>query len=343
MRPRVLWQIGSSTLREFLRSPEAIFWTYGFPLLMALVLGLAFQHGAPGRLRVIVEQAAHSNELRRLLAAESRLEIEVATADEAKRLLDEQRADAVLHGSLAAPVLRRDPQRGDSETVSLLVERALNRGGRELPLTLRLEDVSTPGARYVDWLIPGLIGLNLLGAGLWGIGYNIVYMRVRHLLRRLIVAPMGRAEFLFALLLSRFVLTLPDAFVIALFALLLFGTPVACSFPTMLVIVAAGAFAFLGLGLLVASRARTLETIGGLMNFVLLPMWLCGGSFFENSRFPGFAQPLVQALPLSQFNVAMREAMLHGAGLPGVVGSLLYLLGFGVACFLLAVRWFRWV
>ena len=198
------------------------------------------------------------------------------------------------------------------------------------------------GEAYIDFLIPGLIGLNLLGAGMWGVGYNLVNMRSKKLMRRLLVTPMSRAEFLLGFLFSRLVLMVPEGVVILIFGVLIFGVPVNGSFLDLFLLVLFGGFSFAGLGLLIASRPRTTEGVAGLMNLVLLPMWLLGGSFFSNERFPAGLQPVVKALPLTHLNDALRENMLGAAGLGETWGALLFLLAFGVVCFALALRVFRW-
>jgi ABC-type multidrug transport system permease subunit len=103
-----------------------------------------------------------------------------------------------------------------------------------------------------------------------------------------------------------------------------------------------GAMTFAGLGLLVASRARTVEGVSGLMNFVMLPMWILSGIFFSTSRFPEAMQPVVQALPLTALNDAFRAVMLDGAGLVGILGEVALTAAWGVAAFLAALALFRW-
>jgi ABC transporter DrrB family efflux protein len=222
----------------------------------------------------------------------------------------------------------------------MLVERALLE-----PRAAPLEVVPqrAPGSRYIDWLIPGLIGLNLLGAGLWGIGFNLVQMRLRNTLRRLMVTPMRRSEYLFAFMLSRLVLVVPEAAVIVGFGHFVFGVPVRGeALPLLLLLVVLSAMAFMSLGLLVGSRARSVEVVSGLMNLVMLPMWLLSGSFFSSERFPEVMQPLVRALPLTQVNDGLREILSHGGGIGAAAGSLAYLVVFTVCCFGLAIRLFRW-
>jgi ABC-type multidrug transport system permease subunit len=202
--------------------------------------------------------------------------------------------------------------------------------------------VTEPGSRYIDFLMPGLMGMNIMGGGLWGIGFVLVDMRVRKLLKRLLATPMRRGDFLLSLLGARLVFLVPEMVLLLAVAYLVCRVPVLGSPLTLVLTILAGATAFAGLGLLVASRAEKIETVSGLMNLVMLPMWLLSGIFFSSKRFPDAIQPLVQALPLTQLNNALREVMLEGASLPAVAWRLGILAVYAVVTFALALRWFRW-
>lgn len=340
MRARVVVEVARSTFREFWRSPDAVFWTYGFPLVMALALGFAFQPGPPPQAPVaVVADAAAATRL----AGEPRLQVEEMSAAAADRALARGRVAAVLRRDGDGFVLRADPARPEAETAALLVERALRAAPTPPALApLRREAEDRPGARYIDFLIPGLIGLNLLGAGMWGIGFNLVQMRVGKLLRRLAVTPMRRGEFLLGYLLGRFLLVVPESAVLVAFGALLWGVPFRGSLLAGLLLVVAGGLAFAGLGVLVASRARTLEGVGGLMNLVQLPMWLLGGTWFDAARSPGALRWFAELLPLTHVNRALRDVMLEPCGLLDVAPTIVGLGAFAAACLALALRWFRW-
>ncbi|MBK8975215.1 MAG: ABC transporter permease [Planctomycetes bacterium] len=345
MRARVLREVGAMALRDYLRTPDAVFWTYGFPLIMALVLGLAFgERGAqPSRVAVVAGAEVLHAQLEPV--AGDAVQIEIDTAERAQRRLVLGSIDAVLSGSLDAPVVTIDPSRPDAELAELRLESALRRARGELADAVqpRIESVDEPGGRYIDFLLPGLIGINLMGAGIYGVGYNVVQMRVKNLLRRIWVTPVGRVEFLVAFLSSRLLLALLPPFVILAFGMLAFGVPVAPgAWAAIAVLVLAGAAAFSGFGLLLASRARTLETLSGLMNVVMLPMWLCGGAFFSNDRFPAVLQPLVRALPLTWLTDGLRSAMLGATDVLAAWPATALLLAFAAATTTLAGRLFRW-
>lgn len=344
MRLRVLTEVTRTVWREYARTPEAVFWTYGFPLLIALVLGFAFGEGRREAVHVAVDADADPA-IRRVLEEHSAGRIEVQTLDgeRAQRALTLGTVDLVVSGTVAEPRFELDPQRPGSELARLHVERAFREALGEVPtISAEIRTVDEPGDRYIDFLIAGLIGMNLLGGGMYGVGYNIVLMRSQKLLRRLAVTPMTKGEFLTAFLVSRTALAMPPPFVILAFGMLAFGVPVLGSWLAFVGFVLIGALVFSGLGLLVASRARTTESVSGLMNLVMMPMWLFGGVFFSNERFPDVLQPVVQAMPMTHFTDGLRGIMLGSFDAPHVAIAAAALVGLGVVAFGVAIRIFRW-
>ena len=202
--------------------------------------------------------------------------------------------------------------------------------------------VTEPGSRYIDFLLPGLIGTNLMGGGLFGVGFVLVDMRVRKLFKRLLATPMNRVDFLLAILTARLVFLVPELTVLLGAGVLLFGVPVKGSLLALAAVVLAGTVAFDGIGLLIACRTEKTETVSGLLNLVMLPMYLLSGVFFSSKRFPAETQPFIQALPLTQVNDALREVMLEGHGLDYIAWRLGILMVWGLVTFALALRWFRW-
>lgn len=334
--------VAKVAFREFWRTPEAVFWTYGFPLLMTIVLGFAFKPSTPQPLPVAVVAGADAEAMAAALRGNPRLQVEVLDEIEADVALARGRVGALVRGTVADPRLRADPARPDAELARLQVERALRdaQGHAWVEPVFTAED--RPGSRYIDFLIPGLIGLNLLGAGMWGIGFNLVQYRTQNLLRRLLVTPLGRGEFLAGFLCSRLLLVLPESAVIAAFGVLFWGVPFRGSVLAGCLLVLAGSLAFSGLGVLVASRAKTIEGVAGLMNLFMLPMWLLGGAFFSNERMEGVLRWAAEALPLSWFNAAMRDVMLAPGGLVEAGWAIGLLTAFAAVCFGLALKIFRW-
>jgi ABC-2 type transport system permease protein len=238
---------------------------------------------------------------------------------------------------------RFDPTRPESVLARGRVDDAIQRAaGRADPVAVR-ETLSTePGARYIDFLIPGLLGMNIMSGGMWGVGFVLVDMRSRKLLKRLVATPMRRTHFLGAMLGSRMLLVFLEMLLLLAFGRFFFGMVVQGGLLLIALLALLGAFGFAGLGLLVASRAQKTETVTGLMNLVMLPMFVLSGVFFSAERFPAVLQPFVQALPLTALNDSLRAVILEGAGFGSQLPRIAILAAWGGVSFLLALRVFRW-
>jgi ABC-type multidrug transport system permease subunit len=236
-----------------------------------------------------------------------------------------------------------DPTRPESRVARHAVDDALQRAAGRNDVARSGDTIfSEPGARYIDFLIPGLIGLNLMGSGMWGIGFTIVSARTNKLLKRMAATPMKRWHFLLSFILSRLIFLFLEIAAILAFAYLVFNVKIYGSLLSFILIALIGSIAFAGIGLLVAARTRTIEGVSGLMNLVMLPMWLLSGSFFSASRFPDFAQPFIKLLPLTLLNDALRSIMNDGAAIAANLTGIVLLAAWGLVSFVVAVRIFRW-
>jgi len=249
----------------------------------------------------------------------------------------------VIPRSSTEVTYRYDDTRPDSRTARLLVDGALQRAaGRSDPVSETDSTVHQRGARYIDFVIPGLLGMNLMGSGIWGVGFAIVDARKKKLLKRLIATPMSRAEYLASFILSRLTMLVLELIALLGFGLLVFGVPMRGSWAQLLLICLVASLSFSAIGLLVASRVRTIEGVSGLSNLVMLPMWVFSGVFFAWTRYPAPFQPFIRALPLTATIDALRGTMLQGMTWPDVIPQLAILLGWLALCFLLALKLFRW-
>ena len=337
-------QLFLTRLREFYREPEAVFWVYGFPVLLALGLSFAFASREPEPAVVDVQGTPADSAaaaVRQFLADEGMV-VEIHDEATARRRLRDGKTALVLVPEGDKFVCLHDPRRPESLTARYQVEALLLRGPQSAARRFEPVSVEDVGNRYIDFLLPGLLGMNLMGGGLWGVGFVMVDMRVRKLLKRLLATPMRRGDFLLAVLSSRLTFMLPEMLFLLLIGFFGFGVPLRGSVLTLVVVILTGAAAFSGLGLLIACRADKTETISGLMNLVMLPMWMLSGIFFSSKRFPDVVQPFIQALPLTQLNDALREVMLEGASLGQVGWRLAILAAWAVIPFALGLRWFRW-
>jgi ABC-2 type transport system permease protein len=330
--------------REFFREPEAVFWVFIFPVLLAAGLGLAFRNRPPER--TVVAVVATDSSAERLASV-----LRKAGGVDVRLLPDSAAAQALRTGEVSLVVApsgrkieyRYDDTRPESRTARLQVNDVIQRaaGGQE-PIPARDQLVRERGSRYIDFLVPGLLGMNLMGSGIWGVGFAIVDARKKRLLKRLIATPMSRPQYLASFVLSRLTLLFVEVSLLLGFGVLAFGVPLRGSIPLLITICLASSLAFTSLGLLIASRVQTLEGASGLMNLVMLPMWIFSGVFFSASRFPDPIQPFIQALPLTAVVDALRANVLRGAGWEAVAPEIAIIIAWLVVSFVLALRLFRW-
>jgi len=329
-------------IRELVREPEAVFWVFVFPILLAALLGLAFRSRPPDPLPVAVVAGPLAEARLAALSAGGDLEPTVRTAADARQALARGRVILVVSAD-DPPAYTYDPTQPESRAARFAVDGALQRAaGRADVFSPRRTEVTEPGTRYVDFLVPGLLGMNLMGTGMWGIGFSLVLARNGHLLKRLIAAPARRSHLLGAQLMSRLIFLIPEAGALLLFAHFALGVPLRGSMILLAAISLLGALAFSGLGLLTAARPRTIEGVSGMMNLVMVPMWIFSGIFFSTERFPAAMQPFVQALPLTALNDALRGVMLEGSGVAPLLPELALLAVWGAVSFALALKFFRW-
>ena len=337
-----LVELTLARVRELVREPEAVFWVFVFPILLAGILGLAFRSRPPEALPVAVMEGPRAASRLSALRTDSNLRAEVLSEAEGRSAL--RRGRVVLVVSAGEPAAYTyDPTQPESRTARLAVDAALQRAsGRVEAFTADTVEVTEPGARYVDFLVPGLLGMNLMGTGMWGVGFSLVVARNGKLLKRLVAAPARRSHLLAAQLVSRLIFLVPEAGALLLFAFFVMDVPLRGSVFALVGVSLLGALAFTGLGLLTAARPRTIEGVSGVMNLVMVPMWVFSGIFFSTERFPAALQPFIQALPLTALNNALRAVMLEGAGLAAVATELLILTIWGLVSFVIALKIFRW-
>jgi ABC-type multidrug transport system permease subunit len=342
MREHPMYQLALSRMREFYREPEAVFWVFGFPIVLAFALGLAFRNTGPGILQVGVSPGSGDSVLAATLDSSPRLEAAVLDTGTARQRLRTGRiALLVVPGDPL--VYQYDSTRTESGLARLEVDDVLQRArGRKDLVAIREERAAAPGSRYIDFLIPGLLGMNLLGSGIWGVGFSVVQARQRKLLKRYMATPMRKSHYLLSFIFSRLVFLILEIVALVGLGWLLFGVAVRGSLVTLTAVSTFGAFSFAGLGLLVASRAKTIEGVSGLMNLVMLPMWILSGTFFSYARFPDAMIPFVKALPLTALNDVIRAVMIEGAGVVTLGAPLAVIAAWGIVSFAIALKIFRW-
>ena len=341
-----LAQLFLARWRELCREPGVLFWVFGFPILLAIALGLAFRNRPPEVATVaVIERDAGDEAAGAVVLAIDAVDgfaARRARAADAAELLRSGRALLVVEPG-DPPHFTFDPSRPGSRLAEIAIRDALEFARDPATrLPTRETAVTAPGQRYIDFLLPGLLGMNLMSGGVWGVGWALVLMRTRKLLKRFAATPMRRGDLLLSFMLFRVVISLVEALFLVAFGILAFSLWPRGSYFAVAAIVAISALAFAGVGLLVASRAQNSQSAAGLMNLVTLPMFLLSGVFFPAGNFPDWMQPLVKALPLTALNDALRAVILDGSALAATAPQLFVLGVWGVVGFGVALKIFRW-
>ena len=332
---------------ELKREPEVVFWVFVFPLLLALGLGIAFRNKPGNVVSVAIVSGPGAQRAAAMLESSPQhtsFKVQVQSAEDALKGLRLGKYDLLIEpNGREGFQYRYDPARPESVLARAQVDDALQAAaGRKDAVATTSVTSSEPGSRYIDFLIPGLLGMNLMNSGMWGIGFALVDMRQRKLLKRFVATPMRRGDFLLAMLSSRLLLMIIEVGLLLMFGIIVFHMRVLGSLAGIALLGALGALTFGGVGLLTASRARKIESVSGLINLVMMPMWIFSGVFFSYERFPTVIQPLIKALPLTALNDALRASILEGTPLLRQWPRLLVMALWGGISFALALKWFRW-
>lgn len=340
MREHPLFQLTLLRAREFLREPEAVFWAFAFPILLAAGLGVAFRDQPTETVHIAVV----SHDLAASLKTDEQLVIEELSPEEARAALRTGKVSLVAEpGPDHSVVFRYDDTNPEGRSARMIVDRAVQAaGGRTDPVPVSDDVAREPGSRYIDFLVPGMVGMGIMGNSIWGLGFSIVDARRRKLMKRIVATPMPRHYYLLSFLFWRLILLPFEVGLPVGFGVLAFGVPLRGSLLQMILICVFGSLAFSALGLLIASRARTIEAVSGLMNIVMLPMWIVSGVFFSAQRFPDVIQPVIRVLPLTALNDALRSNMLQGTPVSQLGFQFAALGTCMAACFVLALKLFRW-
>jgi ABC-2 type transport system permease protein len=341
IRPPII-ELASTRTKEFLRESEALFWVFGFPLILALALGFAFREKPPDRVPVAVVAGPSAQQRLAALKKSQFLLPQIMSEQEARDALRRGKVSLIVEGT--EPIVYRfDATRPDAQSARREADDALQAAaGRRDVLRTSEERVHEQGARYIDFLIPGLLGMNLMGTGMWSMGFTIANARMKKLLKRLVATPMRKTDYLLAQFLSRLIWLIIETTVLVAFGWIIFGVRVNGSIAVLAILCIIGGYAFSGIGLLTASRAKTLEAVSGLMNFIMMPMWLCSGVFFSYERFPDSVKPIIRVLPLTLLNDALRAVINDAAGLSQIALQLGLLAAWGIVTFAIGLKVFRW-
>jgi len=320
--------------REFLRDHTAVSWNIVMPVLIVMGFAFAFTTDTSDLFKVGLygEMDQAKQQQKHFLATDHIKFIKIDDLQTATIKVERHQLDMVLDLTQSRYWVNETSSNG------YILERLLGgNSGR-----LEKQTVSGDPIRYVDWLAPGVFGMNIMFASLFGVGYSIVRYRKNGVLKRLRATPLTALEFLTAQIASRLWLILLVTVLVFSATNFFVGFRMYGSYLDLFVVLVAGTLCLISLGLIIASRMSNEEAANGILNLISIPMMILSGVWFSLEGSSPLVQKLSLLLPLTHFNNAARAIMLDGAGLMDVSGNLLTLIGMTIICMLFAAYTFRW-
>lgn len=368
LKTEQLSQLTVAYSMELLREPGVLFWGIIFPILMSLGLGIAFtkKQDIERHVAIVSNTRSENKEIVEFISnAGEKIEGQDGNMEYKVMLRDENMGNTTLYfesmpweeaiaqlkrGTLGLIVEEKDgekiyhfdPSNTDAQLTYMKISaffnsRTLQTASGEMvqPLTLR-------GTRYIDFLIPGLIAMNVMTSCLWGLGYGVIDKRAKKLMRRMVATPMRKSHFLFSLITVRFMMNLIESGLLFLFAWLVFDVVVQGNFAALIAVFLAGNLAFSGLAVFIASRTANTEIGNGLINAIVFPMMVLSGIFFSYHNFPDWSIPYIQKLPLTMLADGIRSIFIEGAGMSSIMVHSFLLVITGLIFFTIGLKIFKW-
>lgn len=350
--------------KEFFREPGILFWSFLFPILMALGLGFAFSE-KPIKYKTVAYVEANTSDVHEFKgymdkngvkrSAQNTYEFDfgsektgftkykvcVVSWEQAVKMLKQGKVDLIMDEKEGKIQYNYDPLNSEAQLTYLQLTGFFS-GNQIKTQEVQIKPLTQKGTRYIDFLIPGLLAMNLMMSTMWGISYNLIEKRSRKLLRRLIATPMKQSDFLIAQLIARFALSFIEAVILFTFAKLFFQIPVEGSLFTAIVIFTAGMICFTGLAILSSCRVSNTNVGNGIVNLVVMPMMIMSGIFFSYHGFPDFMIPIIQKLPLTMIADSIRGVFIEGSTLQELLSPILILTSSGIIFLAIGLKLFKW-
>ena len=281
---------------------------------------------------------------------ENRFRFVAVTREQSEVMIKRGQTSLILGESASGELeFRFDPNNPEGELAFLHLERHLLGDATNTNAVKSLDRstgivnaVTEKGSRYIDFLVPGLIALGMMNSCLWGIGWAMIDMRMKKLMRRIVATPLDRRLFLLAQAISRLFLSFLEAMVLLLFANYYFDIGISGSILAAAVLFLSGILAFAGIAICVSSRADNSRTANGLINAVTLPMFILSGVFFSYHNFPDWTLPVIRNLPLTMLADGLREVMIEGAGMIEIAPKVLKLGLTGLLTSSIGLKIYKW-
>ena len=337
----------SVQFKEYWREPGVLFWTLGFPVAVAWLLGLSFTAKPEIAYRIAV--VGESLQASRLLEQK---EVEITlpgskgieklsfikmSLEEAMTEISQGKILVIVEPSDTEMIYHLDPQGVEAKTAYLWLKQLDTAQERH-----RVEPISRKGARYIDFLVPGLLALGIMNSTLWGIGWTLIEFRMKKFLRRMIATPLNRFVFMASLWSTRAILGLIEAAILLIFVRIFFDLQIAGGLGLFLMSFFAGHIAFTGIAIFIASRTSNSRVGNGIINAVTIPMFLLSGVFFSYQNFPDWMITFVQYLPATILADTMRGIFQGTIGFAGAFFPSVWLFLLGLVFYTIGIRIYRW-
>lgn len=350
----LLWRQFLMEWKLYLRDKGAMFWTFLFPVLMLLGFGVIFRGDSAPKMPVVwVQPAAVQVQDQALLEALSHFPVKLEALTAAEAEAKWQKGETALQLEPAPDGFRMKVNSyliAQGQMTAQVVQQAFlmsqaKLGGQPLPKLIPVS-MESPGhaheTNYAAFLLPGLLGLNLMTMGLFAVGMVIVSYREKGKFRRLAVTPLPKWVFLMGQIGHRLTVVLLQSTVLLLAGYFVFHIHNQGSYLLLALIMALGTACFMALGFALTSFAETAETYGAISNLVFFPLMFLSGVYFTLDAAPKWLQTATIALPLSPFIKTLRAVFNDGAGLQGHWLGLGIVAAWTLVFFGVAVKRFRW-
>ncbi len=340
----------TANLKMTVRNRQALFWNLAFPALFILIFGAVFDSGGLQRFQVGIagEPGGLRSAVAEVMSDSDAFEVHHGTVQEELHELEQNDRSIVLvfpaEASDAPVEMITSDEGGPNAQIAIAATRSvvMEVAGAGTGISIEQRQITTTSFSFIDWFVPGIIGLSLMNSGIIGIATAFVSFREKGILRRIKVTPFPLWKFLLARIVAALVLALVTSGILVGLGWLVWGLTVQGN-PLLIVgVIMVVSLTMLSIGYAVAAIARNTETAASYANLITFPMMFLSGVFFQLGAMPSWLQPLIQLMPLKYAVEALRRPMLYGEGLAAITDELLVLLAIFAACLLFAIRFFRW-
>jgi len=328
-------------VRRFYREPEVIFWVIFFPIIMSWILGVAFSGKTVNIKTIAIVSVVAIHELplqAKIDKLKTSFKILDISEDEAIKML--KSGNILLYITIEdnEMVYHFDKNNPDANLTYLTIENLVN----SCDAHASIKNISGQGSRYIDFLIPGLISLGIMNSCIWGLGWGLVELRIRKLLRAMAATPMKKSYFIASHYLSRLIPTTIETIILYTFAHYYFGVVVSGSIAAFILVFLSGNLVFSGIGLLISSRTDNTDMVNGLINVITVPLVILSGIFFSYQNFPDWIGDIIKYLPLAMLTDSIRNVFNQGAGVMDVSFDVVILFSIGLIFSIIGIKIFKW-